>query len=92
MDHGQRRHCVGSSPLRDYCAGASKTGELYLGVAAGLGQPLYDKIDVAITPAQKKVLQDAAIHTLDIRELAGEPTYGVRIKATGNGNPSADLT
>ncbi len=62
-------------------------GESYLGATAGLGRPLYDTIDVAVTPAQKKVLQDAAIHTLDIRELAGEPTPGVRIKATGNGQP-----
>jgi phosphoglucomutase len=66
----------------------AKTGrdpsQLYLGLTAELGTPVYARIDVPATPQQKNALKALGPEQLGLKELAGEPVTAIRTKAPGN--------
>ncbi|MCK9462991.1 MAG: phosphoglucomutase (alpha-D-glucose-1,6-bisphosphate-dependent) [Proteobacteria bacterium] len=59
--------------------------ELYARLARELGEPVYERIDAAATPAQKKALQSLSPDAVTARELAGEPILEKLTRAPGNG-------
>ena len=67
----------------------AKTGrdpsELYAQLAAELGTPVFNRVDAAATPQQKKQLAALAPDKLGATELAGEPIVEVLNKAPWNG-------
>jgi phosphoglucomutase len=59
--------------------------ELYARLARELGEPVYERIDAAATPAQKKALKSLSPDAVTARELAGEPILEKLTRAPGNG-------
>lgn len=59
-------------------------GEIYRALAQELGDPVYERIDAAATPAQKAALGKLTPERVGARELAGEPVVRVLAKAPGN--------
>ena len=59
--------------------------EHYADLTRELGEPVYERIDAAATPAQKAVLSRLSGETLSITELAGEPVTAVLTAAPGGG-------
>jgi phosphoglucomutase len=59
--------------------------ELYAELTRELGEPVYERIDAAATPAQKKALQSLAADAVSAAELAGEPILERLTRAPGNG-------
>ncbi|MDI6022766.1 phosphoglucomutase (alpha-D-glucose-1,6-bisphosphate-dependent) [Leucobacter sp. UT-8R-CII-1-4] len=59
--------------------------ELYRELTETFGAPVYERVDAAATPAQKKAL--AALSPADVTEteLAGDPITAVLVNAPGNG-------
>jgi len=66
----------------------AKTGrdpsQLYESLTAELGTPVYARIDVPATPAQKNALKAFGPEQLGLKELAGEKVTAIRTKAPGN--------
>jgi len=66
-------------------------GEHYAAIAARLGSPLYERMDVAATPAQKALLETLSPAQIGAAELAGEPIVARFTEAPGNGMPIGGL-
>jgi phosphoglucomutase len=60
-------------------------GEVYRELTRELGEPLFERIDAAATPAQKKVLSKLTPERVTSKELAGEPIENILTQAPGNG-------
>jgi phosphoglucomutase len=60
--------------------------EHYAGLTRELGEPVYERIDAAATPAQKSILSRLSADTLGIAELAGEPVTAVLTSAPAGGS------
>src|SRR5262249_1615724 len=61
--------------------------EVYQQLTRELGEPAYDRIDAAATPAQKKKLLGLTPEDVKLAELAGEKIQAVLTRAPGNGAP-----
>jgi phosphoglucomutase len=62
-------------------------GELYQQITRELGDPVYERIDAAATPAEKAALARLTATDLSMTELAGEPITTVLTSAPGDGRP-----
>jgi len=62
-------------------------GELYAGLTECYGESLYERMDVAATPAQKAVLKKLSPDQVSASQLAGEPILATLTEAPGNGAP-----
>ena len=60
-------------------------GELYRELTKELGEPLYERIDAAATPAQKTVLSKLSPDQVQAVELAGDKIIAKLTTAPGNG-------
>jgi len=60
-------------------------GELYRGLTARFGDPVYERIDAPATPELKKALLSLSPDNLATKELAGEKIEAALTKAPGNG-------
>jgi phosphoglucomutase len=58
---------------------------LYRDLTQRLGEPVYERIDAAATPAQKAVLAQLSPAQVNARELAGDPIIAMMTTAPGNG-------
>jgi phosphoglucomutase len=61
-------------------------GEIYRGLIARYGEPLFQRTDAPATPAEKAVLQTLSPENLRSAELAGEPIRRVLTRAPGDNN------
>jgi len=59
--------------------------ELYAELTRELGEPVYERIDAAATPAQKKALKSLSPAAVRASALAGEPILEKLTRAPGNG-------
>jgi phosphoglucomutase len=59
-------------------------GELYRELTRDFGEPFFERIDAAATPAQKKVLSKLTPHQVTSKELAGEAIQSILTQAPGN--------
>jgi phosphoglucomutase len=66
-------------------------GELYRGLTAQFGDPVYERIDAPANPEQKKVLAQLSPEMVRESELAGDPIETMLTKAPGNGAPIGGL-
>jgi phosphoglucomutase len=66
-------------------------GEHYAGLVEMFGNPLYQRIDAAATPAEKTLLQKLTPELIRTDELAGEPILAKLTRAPGNGVPIGGL-
>jgi phosphoglucomutase len=66
-------------------------GELYRQLTARLGEPLYQRLDVACAPAQKQAFASLTPDMVTASELAGEPIRARLTKAPGNGRSFGGL-
>jgi len=62
-------------------------GEIYDELSNELGVSVYDRVEAAATPAQKKLLSKLSPEQVHQKELAGEKIISVITKAPGNGSP-----
>ena len=62
-------------------------GEQHRELVRALGEPVYERIDVHATPAEKAALARVTSKDIDVRELAGEPVRAVLSEAPGSGDP-----
>ncbi len=60
-------------------------GELYRELTNDLGEPLYERIDAAATPAQKTILSKLSPDQVQAAELAGDKIVAKLTAAPGNG-------
>ncbi|TKB33862.1 MAG: alpha-D-glucose phosphate-specific phosphoglucomutase [Nitrospira sp.] len=60
-------------------------GELYRDLTKELGEPLYERIDAAATPAQKTILSKLSADQVQAVELAGDKIVAKLTTAPGNG-------
>jgi len=60
-------------------------GELYRELTKELGEPVYERIDAAATPAQKTILSKLAPDQVQAAELAGDTIVAKLTTAPGNG-------
>jgi phosphoglucomutase len=60
-------------------------GEIYEGLTAQLGNPVYDRVDAKATAEQKKALSQLNPSQIQQKELAGEPIKSMMTNAPGNG-------
>jgi phosphoglucomutase len=60
-------------------------GEIYAELTQQLGEPVYDRIDAAASPEQKKQLSALSPQQISQKELAGEPIKAMLTTAPGNG-------
>ena len=60
-------------------------GELYRDLTREFGDPVYDRVEAAATPAEKDALKKLSAHQVRSAELAGEPVLQVLTHASGNG-------
>jgi len=66
-------------------------GELYRQITARLGEPLYQRLDVACSAAQKKAFASLTPDMVTASELAGEPIRARLTRAPGNNQPFGGL-
>jgi phosphoglucomutase len=59
--------------------------ELYAELTRELGEPVYERIDAAATPAQKRALKSLQPEAVRAAQLAGEPILERLTRAPGNG-------
>jgi phosphoglucomutase len=59
-------------------------GEIYEGLTAQLGNPVYDRVDAKATAEQKKALSQLNPSQIQQKELAGEPIKSMMTNAPGN--------
>jgi len=62
-------------------------GEIYTELTERFGASLYDRMDVAASPAQKAVLKKLSPDRISASQLAGEPIMATLTEAPGNGAP-----
>ena len=62
-------------------------GEIYAGLTAELGDPVYDRVEAPATAEQKSRLASLSQQQVRSHELAGEPIRTVLTHAPGNGAP-----
>lgn len=62
-------------------------GEIYLGLAHELGEPVYDRIEATATLEQKQRLEQLSAQQINSAELAGEKIQSILTQAPGNGAP-----
>lgn len=62
-------------------------GEIYTELTERFGASLYDRMDVAASPAQKAVLKKLSPDRISASQLAGEPIVATLTEAPGNGAP-----
>ena len=62
-------------------------GGIYRELTRDLGDPVYERIDVPATPAQKAVLEKLSPADIHVTEVASEPVQQVLVAAPGDGNP-----
>ena len=60
-------------------------GEAYRELTRAFGEPLFERIDAAATPAQKKLLANLKPEQVKSKELAGGKIQSILTKAPGNG-------
>ena len=60
-------------------------GELYQELTNELGEPVYERIDAAATPAQKTILSKLSPDQVQATELAGDTIVAKLTTAPGNG-------
>jgi phosphoglucomutase len=60
-------------------------GEAYRELTQAFGEPLFERIDAAATPAQKKLLANLKPEQVKSKELAGGKIQAILTKAPGNG-------
>jgi len=66
-------------------------GEAYLELTRAFGEPRFERIDAAATPAQKKLLAKLVPAQVTSRELAGGKIESILTQAPGNGAPIGGL-
>ena len=66
-------------------------GELYRELTNELGEPVYERIDAAATPAQKAILAKLSPDQVEGTELAGDNIVAKLTTAPGNGAPIGGL-
>jgi phosphoglucomutase len=66
-------------------------GEAYQQLVERFGAPVYQRIDAAATPEQKKIMSGLSPEDVRTSELAGEPITDVLTTAPGNGAPIGGL-
>lgn len=66
-------------------------GEIYSGLTAEFGAPVYERIDAPATPEQKARLSRLAPEQVEATELAGDPITAMLTTAPGNGAPIGGL-
>jgi phosphoglucomutase len=66
-------------------------GEIYRGLTARFGAPVYERIDAPATPAQKAVLTSLNPEQVTAHEFAGDPIEAMLTRAPGNGAPIGGL-
>lgn len=66
-------------------------GELYRELTKELGEPLYERIDAAATPAQKTILSKLSPDQVQASELAGDAIAAKLTTAPGNGEAIGGL-
>jgi phosphoglucomutase len=59
-------------------------GEVYKELTSEFGEPLFERVDAAATPAQKKLLSKLTPTQVSSKELAGEPIQSILTNAPGN--------
>lgn len=59
-------------------------GEIYQGFEEKFGKSFYERIDVAASPEQKKILKNLSADNVTSTSLAGEEISGIYTKASGN--------
>jgi phosphoglucomutase len=60
-------------------------GEAYRELTRAFGEPLFERIDAAATPAQKKLLANLKPEQVKSQELAGGKIQSILTQASGNG-------
>jgi len=60
-------------------------GEAYRELTRAFGEPLFERIDAAATPAQKKLLANLKPEQVQSKELAGGKIQSILTQAPGNG-------
>jgi phosphoglucomutase len=65
--------------------------ELFEDLASEHGRPEYQRVDVAATPAQKRVLKKLSAEQVTATELGGEPIDEILTAAPGNGSTLGGL-
>ena len=60
-------------------------GGLYRNLTREFGDPVYDRVEAAATPAEKDALKKLSAQQVRSAELAGEPVLQVLTHASGNG-------
>jgi phosphoglucomutase len=60
-------------------------GEIYRGLTAEFGAPVYERIDAPASPEQKSILVKLSPEQVPAKELAGDPIVAMMTKAPGNG-------
>jgi phosphoglucomutase len=66
-------------------------GERYGRITKLLGAPFYERIDVSMTPDQRRLLANLTADQLGIRQLAGEPVRATFTTAPGDKAPIGGL-
>jgi len=66
-------------------------GELYQAMTHELGEPVYQRVDIAATPEQKERLKKLSTRDVRSKELAGEVIRDIQVQAPGNGAPLAGV-
>ncbi|HWC95844.1 MAG TPA: phosphoglucomutase (alpha-D-glucose-1,6-bisphosphate-dependent) [Candidatus Sulfopaludibacter sp.] len=66
-------------------------GEIYQGLTARYGAPVYERIDAPATPEQKALLAKLSPAQVQAKELAGDPIDAMLTTAPGNGAPLGGL-
>jgi phosphoglucomutase len=61
-------------------------GEIYKDLTTRFGEPVYDRVEAAATPAQKAILQKLSPAQITIKEIAGEKIESIITTAPGNGD------
>ena len=66
-------------------------GEIYRELARELGEPVYDRVEAAATPDQKRMLSKLSPQRVSSKDLAGEKILSILCHAPGNGAPIGGL-
>jgi phosphoglucomutase len=66
-------------------------GEIYRGLTARFGAPVYQRIDAPATPEQKAALSKLSPAQVKAKQLAGDPITAMMTTAPGNGAPIGGL-
>ena len=62
-------------------------GEIYQALVREFGEPVYDRVEAAATPVQKKMLSKLSAEHMQITELGGERVELILDRAPGNDAP-----